>query len=125
MRFRSKPDLILLQGNPTVIVILQKRMAHDIDDAKQGTSEADGYQVMAHSQLYACEDVMLHYPQHGERPPNPICTGYAIARNSAEEVSSWRQNRHCSWKSDLAPWRATGKVGVDCPCHTETERTRC
>ena len=40
---------------------------------------------MAYSQLYGCRNVMLLYPHHGELPPDPICTRYAIASQGAEE----------------------------------------
>jgi 5-methylcytosine-specific restriction enzyme subunit McrC len=86
-RFRTKPDLIIRQGDRTVLVIdtKWKRMAPRIDDPKQGVSQADVYQLMAYSQLYRCPNVMLLYPHHGDLQPEPICTRYAIAREGAEE----------------------------------------
>jgi 5-methylcytosine-specific restriction enzyme subunit McrC len=87
-RFRTKPDLIIRHGDRTVLVVdtKWKRMAPRIDDPKQGISQADVYQLMAYSQLYRCRDVMLLYPHHGDLPPEPICTRYAIAREGAEET---------------------------------------
>lgn len=86
-RFRTKPDLIIRQGDRTVLVIdtKWKRMAPRIDDPKQGVSQADVYQLMAYSQLYRCPNVMLLYPHHGDLPPDPICTRYAIAKEGVEE----------------------------------------
>ncbi len=86
-RFRTRPDLIIRQGDHTVLVIdtKWKRMAPRIDDPKQGISQADVYQLMAYSQLYRCRNVMLLYPHHGELPPDPICTRYAIASEGADE----------------------------------------
>ena len=86
-RFRTKPDLIIRQGERTALFIdtKWKRMAPRIDDPKQGVSQADVYQLMAYSQLYRCPNVMLIYPHHGDLPPDPICTRYAIASVSAAE----------------------------------------
>jgi McrBC 5-methylcytosine restriction system component/AAA domain (dynein-related subfamily) len=86
-RFRTKPDLIIRQGERTALIIdtKWKRMAPRIDDPKQGVSKADVYQLMAYSQLYRCPNVMLLYPHHGDLPPDPICTLYAIASVSAAE----------------------------------------
>ena len=61
-------------------------MAPRIDDPKQGVSQADVYQLMAYSQLYRCPEVMLLYPHHGDLPPEPICTRFAIASDGAEET---------------------------------------
>ena len=71
----------------TVLVIdtKWKRMAPRIDDPKQGVSQADVYQLMAYSQLYRCPNVMLLYPHHGDLPPDPIRTRYAIASEGAED----------------------------------------
>jgi 5-methylcytosine-specific restriction enzyme subunit McrC len=87
-RFRTKPDLIIWHGEHPVLVVdtKWKRMAPRIDDPKQGISQTDVYQLMAYSQLYGCRDVMLLYPHHGDLPPEPICTRYAIAREGAEET---------------------------------------
>jgi len=87
-RFRTKPDLIIRNADQTVLVVdtKWKRMAPRIDDPKQGISQADVYQLMAYSQLHGCRDVMLLYPHHGDLPPEPICTRYAIAREGAEET---------------------------------------
>jgi len=86
-RFRTKPDLIIRRGDRTVLVIdtKWKRMSPRIDDPKQGVSQADVYQLMAYSQLYQCQNVMLLYPHHGDLPPDPIRTCYAIANAGANE----------------------------------------
>lgn len=41
-----------------------KRIAAQIDDARQGVSQSDVYQLMAYAQIYACDRVMLLYPHH-------------------------------------------------------------
>lgn len=89
-RFRTKPDLIIRQGERVVMVIdtKWKRMTPQIDDPKQGVSQGDVYQLMAYSQLYKCPNVMLLYPHHGELPPHPICTHYAIGAKDSEAMLS-------------------------------------
>jgi 5-methylcytosine-specific restriction enzyme subunit McrC len=89
-RFRTKPDLIIRQGERTVMVIdtKWKRMAPQIDDPKQGVSQGDVYQLMAYSQLYRCPNVMLLYPHHVELRTDPICTRYAIGAPNAEATLS-------------------------------------
>tara|TARA_R110002110_G_scaffold85816_4_gene223685 strand:- start:9836 stop:11140 length:1305 start_codon:yes stop_codon:yes gene_type:complete len=86
-RFRTRPDIIIRQRDRVVMIIdtKWKRMSPRIDDPKQGVSQSDVYQLMAYSQLYRCPNVMLLYPHHGELPPDPICTRYAIAAQQAEE----------------------------------------
>ena len=86
-RFRTRPDLLIRQGERIAMVIdtKWKRIAPRIDDPKQGVNQSDVYQLMAYGQLYRCPKVMLLYPHHGDLPPNPICTPYAIAAQGAEE----------------------------------------
>jgi len=86
-RFRTRPDLLIRQGERIELVIdtKWKRMTPRIDDPKQGVSQADVYQLMAYSQLYECPTVMLLYPHNGDLPPDPIRTRYAIASEGAKE----------------------------------------
>jgi 5-methylcytosine-specific restriction enzyme subunit McrC len=89
-RFRTKPDLIIREGERVVMVIdtKWKRIMPQIDDPKQGVSQGDVYQLMAYSQLYNCPNVMLLYPHHGELPPDQTCTRYTIGAKDAEAVLS-------------------------------------
>lgn len=59
-------------------------MAPRIDDPEQGTGHTDVCQVMACSQLQGCRDVVLLYPHHGDLPPGPVRTRFAIAREGGE-----------------------------------------
>ena len=85
-RFRTRPDFIIRRGDEIVLVLdtKWKRMTPRIDDAKQGVSQADVYQLMAYSQLYDCKRVMLLYPHHAGLPEARISTRYAIAAMAAE-----------------------------------------
>lgn len=81
-RFRTRPDIIVRDGSKIAIVIdtKWKRMTPRIDDPKQGVSQADVYQLMAYSQIYDCDRVVLLYPHHHGLPDHPVCQAYEIAR---------------------------------------------
>jgi 5-methylcytosine-specific restriction enzyme subunit McrC len=87
-RFRTRPDLIIRQGERIVLIIdtKWKRMTPRIDDPKQGVSQADVYQLMAYGQLYDCPNVMLLYPHHGDLPLDPVCRRYSIAVRDSDET---------------------------------------
>ena len=67
-RFMTKPDIIIRRlGQPVMIIDTKwKRLAASIDDAKQGVSQSDVYQMMAYGRLYECPRLMLLYPHHDE-----------------------------------------------------------
>lgn len=45
---------------------LTERLAPSINDPKQGVSQSDADQMMAHAKVYHCPDLMLLYPHHDE-----------------------------------------------------------
>lgn len=61
---RTKPDLIVRDGERTVAVLdtKWKALAADPLEGKGGVQEADIYQLMAYARLYRCERLMLLYP---------------------------------------------------------------
>ena len=85
-RFRTRPDFIIRHHGEVVMVIdtKWKRISPRIEDAKQGISQGDVYQLMAYSELYKCDRVMLLYPHHhglpGSQPPQAYSIGSAGAR---------------------------------------------
>ena len=64
--FQTRPDILVKLGDTVVQVIdtKWKRIAAGMDDAKQGVSQADVYQMMAYGQLYRCGHLTLLYPHH-------------------------------------------------------------
>lgn len=86
-RFRTRPDLIIRQGDRIALIIdtKWKRMTPRIDDPKQGVSQADVYQLMAYGRLYDCSNVMLLYPHHADLPADPIQQRYSIVASDAYE----------------------------------------
>ena len=85
-RFRTRPDVVIRRGRRIVLIIDTKwKRITQIDDPKQGVSQADVYQLMAYGQVYDCPDVVLLYPHHGGLQPDPICKQYSVARPGAEE----------------------------------------
>lgn len=61
--FRLKPDLLFHQGQQTLLVADTKYKRLDQHDRKLGISEADFYQMFAYARRYACQHVILIYPQ--------------------------------------------------------------
>jgi 5-methylcytosine-specific restriction enzyme subunit McrC len=80
-RFQTRPDIVIRDGNRIAMIVdtKWKRMTSQIDDPKQGVSQADVYQLMAYSRIYNCNRVMLLYPHHHGLPADPICKQYDIA----------------------------------------------
>jgi 5-methylcytosine-specific restriction enzyme subunit McrC len=64
--FATYPDLQLVAGGATRLVIdtKWKKLADAAIDRKMGVSQADLYQMMAYSQLYSCDRLVLLYPHH-------------------------------------------------------------
>lgn len=84
-RFRTRPDILIRHMDEVIMVIdtKWKRISPRIEDAKQGVSQGDVYQMMAYSQLYACERVMLLYPHHQGLSGTPSQQSYAIGTAGA------------------------------------------
>lgn len=87
-RFRTRPDIIIRQDDRVAMIIdtKWKRMTPRIDDPKQGVSQADVYQLMAYSQLYNCQNVMLLYPHHGDLARESIFQRFTIAKRDGGET---------------------------------------
>lgn len=66
--FQTRPDILVKRGQEVVQVVdtKWKRIANRIDDAKQGVSQGDVYQMMAYGQLYNSDRLVLLYPHHSE-----------------------------------------------------------
>ncbi|WP_192361972.1 5-methylcytosine restriction system specificity protein McrC [Mesorhizobium mediterraneum] len=64
--FQTRPDILVKRGDEVVQIIdtKWKRIAARMEDAKQGVSQGDVYQMMAYGQLYKCDRLTLLYPHH-------------------------------------------------------------
>jgi 5-methylcytosine-specific restriction enzyme subunit McrC len=64
--FQTKPDILIKRQRQVVQVIdtKWKRIAAQVNDKKQGVSQADVYQMMAYGRLYNCSRLTLLYPHH-------------------------------------------------------------
>lgn len=84
-RFRTRPDIIIRHHGDVVMVIdtKWKRITPRIEDAKQGIGQGDVYQLMAYSQLYECDQVMLLYPHHHGLPKRSLSLAYSIGSAEA------------------------------------------
>ncbi|WP_281972368.1 McrC family protein [Ruegeria faecimaris] len=87
-RFRTRPDLIVRQGDEVAMIIdtKWKRITPRVDDPKQGVSQSDVYQLMAYNRLYDCSNVVLLYPHHGDLPHDAIQRRYSIATKDADDT---------------------------------------
>jgi len=67
-RFATRPDIVISRGAERVLIIdtKWKRLKGTIDDPQRGVGQADVYQMMAYSQVYRCNRLMLLYPHHKE-----------------------------------------------------------
>ena len=88
--FQTKPDILIKDGGRVIQVIdtKWKRISPQIEDAKQGISQADVYQMMAYGQLYECEALTLLYPHHGELEATPGVTGTFVVPHSHRFLSA-------------------------------------
>lgn len=68
-RFRLKPDVLIdgEHGSPRLIIDTKwKRLAIDLEDSKNGVSQADLYQMFAYAHRFECSHCVLAYPRiHG------------------------------------------------------------
>jgi 5-methylcytosine-specific restriction enzyme subunit McrC len=68
LRFATKPDIVISDGQGVRLIIdtKWKRLAGPVDDQRRGVGQADVYQMMAYSQVYSCDRLMLLYPHHNQ-----------------------------------------------------------
>ena len=66
--FATRPDIVIARDgkNELIIDTKWKRLKGPVDDAKRGVGQADVYQMMAYSQVYQCDNLLLLYPHHTE-----------------------------------------------------------
>ncbi|MGO8203481.1 McrC family protein [Rhizobium ruizarguesonis] len=65
--FQTKPDILIWRDGQVVQVIdtKWKRISSQIEEPRQGVSQADVYQMMAYAHLYKAPRLTLLYPHHG------------------------------------------------------------
>ena len=80
-RFATRPDIVVSRNTEHLLIIdtKWKRLTAPIDDPQRGVGQADVYQMMAYSQVYRCDRMMLLYPHHDEIGTDPgILNKYSI-----------------------------------------------
>jgi 5-methylcytosine-specific restriction enzyme subunit McrC len=83
--FQLKPDLILKDGVDKFRLVLDtkwKCLKSDVEDRKNGVSQADMYQMYAYAKQYDCENVVLLYPKNGEA----IEKDYAVSGDESKNI---------------------------------------
>jgi 5-methylcytosine-specific restriction enzyme subunit McrC len=64
-RFTTRPDIVISRDAERVLVVDTKwKRLTGPNDPKRGVGQADVYQMMAYSQVYQCDRLMLLYPHH-------------------------------------------------------------
>jgi 5-methylcytosine-specific restriction enzyme subunit McrC len=84
-RFPTRPDIVVSRNREHLLIIdtKWKRLTGPIDDPQRGVGQADVYQMMAYSQVYRCDRLMLLYPHHDEIGTEPgILNEYSIRGTS-------------------------------------------
>lgn len=98
--FRTRPDILVMSGKDVVHVIdtKWKRITNQIDDAKQGISQGDIYQLMAYAHLYQAPHLALLYPHHpalsgaeGIRSVHTITNTTGVLRSMSVRLDDLRQ----------------------------------
>ncbi|MBS1074701.1 McrC family protein [Gluconobacter sp. Dm-73] len=86
--FRTIPDILIRRGDRIVQIIdtKWKRLAQQVDDPKQGISQADVYQMMAYARIYDCPRLMLLYPHHARLGAAPVRNAHCIATDTGPDV---------------------------------------
>ena len=80
-RFATRPDIVVSRNTEHLLIIdtKWKRLTGPIDDPQRGVGQSDVYQMMAYSQVYRCDHLMLLYPHHDEIGTDPgILNKYSI-----------------------------------------------
>lgn len=104
-RFQTKPDILVRRAGEAVLIIdtKWKTISPRLDDAKQGVSQADVYQMMAYGRLYRCPRLILLYPHHERLGSSPSQARHRIAIEGCQDrldvgsidVSSHAEAQRC------------------------------
>lgn len=89
--FQTRPDILIKQGGQVIQVIdtKWKRIAKRVDDAKQGVSQSDVYQMMAYGRLYGCQRLTLLYPHHSEIGENAgRLSSHHVYRSAGDQLET-------------------------------------
>ena len=79
--FRTKPDILIRRAGRVVAIIdaKWKCLKPKAEEGKQGISQSDVYQMMAYSQLYECDRMLLLYPHHAGLVRDGLQSSFGIA----------------------------------------------
>lgn len=77
--FAMKPDVVGLKDRMPQWIMDTKWKELSVEEAKEGVSQSDLYQMYAYANCYACNDVVLVYPHHaGMGPTAGIRASYQL-----------------------------------------------
>lgn len=106
-RFRLKPDVVVDGEDRRPGVILDtkwKRLLRDVEDVRNGVSQADLYQLYAYANRYGCGDNVLLFPRVEGVSPKRYTVPDTGARLRIEfvDVSRDLRRNQDAFKADLA-----------------------
>ena len=110
--FRTKPDIIVRAGGRTVAIVdaKWKCLRKAADERNRGIAQTDIYQLMAYSQLYQCDRLMLIYPHHAGLGDEGVQEDYGIAVPNRHPATRLKLPQSTSQKASealpnpCAPW---------------------
>lgn len=88
-RFATKPDITVFVSGKAALVIdtKWKRLSAQLDDAKQGVSQSDVYQMLAYARVYGVQRLLLLYPHHdGLNAPEGILSRFRFGGDDMAEL---------------------------------------
>ena len=100
-----KPDVVGIRGSKVEWILDTKWKQLSIDDAKEGVSQADLYQMYAYASCYDCSDVVLLYPYHKELGGNAGVSGHYLLNPWLADVNGEKFKRVRIATIDLADLR--------------------
>lgn len=83
--FKMKPDVVGLKDRMPLWIMDTKWKELSLEEAKEGVSQSDLYQMYAYANCYACNDVVLVYPHHSNMGPT-------AGLRASYQLKSWAGN---------------------------------
>lgn len=78
--FRTRPDILIRRGGRVIWIVdtKWKCLRNAYEDSQRGISQSDVYQLMAYSQLYSCDRLLMLYPHYAGLTEPGIQATYGI-----------------------------------------------
>jgi 5-methylcytosine-specific restriction enzyme subunit McrC len=80
--FAMKPDVVGMQGSQTVWILDTKWKQLSVEEAREGASQSDFYQMYAYANNYECSNIVLLYPHHA-------ALGSKVGIRASYKLNNW------------------------------------